>query len=698
VSLVRTPIGEILLRHEHLRPRELDRLLAEDRKQRLVSMLILRAEIELDDGTLALSEQSGYPGALERHLEQRDGSLVRGFPQALMRNFAVVPLTRTAAGALVVIARDPSPALADHLRRELGQPIELAITPAIFIERLLQRLAPGMPDAAELPVSGGLPPARHRKSISAIMNAPLVEPVSVAPPVEPPPIPVSLPTPVNEPVPAPVVSTMPMVELPPESAMLIQPAMTLELDDDDEPPEPAPEAAPVDERRPNRPTRPIPGSDLQPLLAERPSTEDGGTTIITNQPATEDPGVWASTRPTRPAITVPTMPDERPSPPVRATPNIIKRPPTPLPIAQPPIARVIVDDPEPAPSPAEAQVRPTYPKLEPPPPSSVFEAETLRPHKAHPVTAPKPVIPRVPKPPPAPPTPPEPEPPPVRARSTTDNWDDFEDSKVGLSVPPPDALDEMSEVGFAPPVEPIAAIQSIDSIEPPRPRPPSVPPEPPAAALRARPASTPPRPPSEPPVRSGTQPLSAITRPPAPPRLGTEPPRAETQPPDRPSQPALPPLPPRPPGTPPPIPRPGENIVRDIEKALSRATADRLLMKHVATRWSSLLLVNIADDRAKGARGHGGRLQAGVEAIDLEIATSSLLQAACDPSIEPPSGKDPLVDLLGGPTNPSSAPVVVEDRVVAVLAAGDAIAGVGPDELPSLARALAVAYQRFPLK
>ncbi|MBA2541260.1 MAG: hypothetical protein H0V17_16580, partial [Deltaproteobacteria bacterium] len=108
-----TPIGEILLRHEHLRPRELERALAEsDRKQRLVSMLILRAMIDGDDATLALSEQTGYPAALERHLEKRDVSLAKKFPMALMKSMAVVPLVRTAAGALVVIARDPTPALA----------------------------------------------------------------------------------------------------------------------------------------------------------------------------------------------------------------------------------------------------------------------------------------------------------------------------------------------------------------------------------------------------------------------------------------------------------------------------------------------------------------------------------------------------------------------------------------------------------
>ena len=85
MSSGRTPIGEILLRHEHLRRRELERILAEDRKQRLVSTLILRAEIDVDEATLALSEQSGYPGALERHLEQRDLQLAKEFPQARFR-------------------------------------------------------------------------------------------------------------------------------------------------------------------------------------------------------------------------------------------------------------------------------------------------------------------------------------------------------------------------------------------------------------------------------------------------------------------------------------------------------------------------------------------------------------------------------------------------------------------------------------
>lgn len=640
MSLSRAPIGEILIRHEHLRPRELERLLTEDRKHRLVSLLILRAEIEIDDATLALSEQSGYPAALERHLEQRDGALARTFPQGLMRNFGVVPLTRTAGGALVVVARDPSPALAEALRGELGTPIELAIAPAIFLERLIQRLAGGVPSALppELPAIDQPPPTRHRKSMSVIMNVPA------------------------EPAPIIVEPSMPMVELPTELIQPGQPAVGIKLElDDESPPEPP--------NRPNRPTRPIPGAELQPLL-ETPSLDD----IISNE---ETPAA-VSTRPTRPSVAVPVVPEDRPSAPHRKTPNIIKRPPTPLPIAPQPVARKITEDPEPPRNPADAQVRPTYPKLEPPPPS-VFDAETARPHK--------PAIKAPPPPPARPPTQPPPlpakaatPPPAPRPRTTTDNWDDFEDSKVGMGVPPADILDQMSSIGITPPVVVPPAEPVEELVEEVRPPPVAPPIRPPTAPGRiTQPIAV------IPPARAGTAPISGPQHPRAgsPPVGGPQHPRAG-------SAPVIPAIP----KMPPPIPKP--NIKREIETAMSRATADRLLMKHAATRWNALLLVNVVDDRAKGARGHGSRLQAGVESIDLAVASSSLIQAAVDPAAVPPDGKDPLFELLGAPASPSSAPVVVEDRVVAVLAAGDGIDGGNADELVQLAGALAVAYQRFP--
>ncbi len=612
MSLVRAPIGEILVRHEHLRPRELERLLTEDRKHRLASLLILRAEIEIDDATLALSEQSGYPGALERHLEQRDSSLARTFPQALMRNLGVVPLTKTAVGALVVVARDPSPALADMLSRELGTAIELAIAPAIFLERLIQRLAGGVPSALppELPPIDRAPPSLYRrKSVSSIIH--------------------TLP----DPAPIIVEPSMPMVELPTELIQPGQPAIgiKLELELDDAPPQERPS-------RPARPTRPIPGIELQPLLeVAQPRSLDE----LIEEP---DASPTVSTRPTRP-VTVPILPDDRPAAPHRATPNIIKRPATPLPVAPQPVARKVTEVPD-EPDLAVAQGRPTYPKLEPPAPSSVFDAETARPHKPvkpppRPPTAPPPIPQRPPTAPPAP----------ARARTTTDNWDDFEDSKVGMGVPPPDVLDQMSTIGITPPPVEVPPAEPVDVL---------------------------------PPVRV-TQPL--YPRASSAPGTGPQHPRAGSVPV------AIPPIPSLDRKLP-----PGANIVRDIEKALSRATADRLLMKHGATRWNSLLLVTIAADRAKGARGHGSRLQAGVESIDVAIASSTLIQTAVDPAAALPDGKDPLFELLGGPLHPSSAPVVVDDQVVAVLAAGDGIDDSNPDELKSLASALAVAYQRFPAK
>lgn len=133
-------IGEILLLREALDPWVLTQTIQGQpaSRQRLVSLLISRALIDPDDGTLALSEQQNYPGAMQRHLERRDLAVVDAIPAEVGRRWVVLPIGRSHRGALVVVARDPTPILAASLQHIAQTPIELAVTPAVQLERLIR--------------------------------------------------------------------------------------------------------------------------------------------------------------------------------------------------------------------------------------------------------------------------------------------------------------------------------------------------------------------------------------------------------------------------------------------------------------------------------------------------------------------------------------------------------------------------------
>src|SRR5687768_9690973 len=115
-------IGEHLLLRESIDPLVLSQTVREQHEigQRLVSTLIMRALIESDEGALALSEQTGFPAALQRHLERRDPTAIKLIPRALARTWVVVPIGRSQAGDLVVCARDPTPILAAALEHATG--------------------------------------------------------------------------------------------------------------------------------------------------------------------------------------------------------------------------------------------------------------------------------------------------------------------------------------------------------------------------------------------------------------------------------------------------------------------------------------------------------------------------------------------------------------------------------------------------
>jgi hypothetical protein len=146
-------VGEMLLLKERIDPWILTRTLKEQAatRQRLVSILVSRALLDLDEGATLLSEQLGYPAAMERHLERRDPSLITTIPAELGGRWVVLPLGRARTGALIVCARDPSPILQAALEHATRHSIVLAVTPALQLERLV-RAAYGLTAPAEEPL------------------------------------------------------------------------------------------------------------------------------------------------------------------------------------------------------------------------------------------------------------------------------------------------------------------------------------------------------------------------------------------------------------------------------------------------------------------------------------------------------------------------------------------------------------------
>src|SRR5690606_9609663 len=110
-----------------------------------------RAQLDPDDGALILSEQLGYPAALQRHLERRDPEVLGLLPPQLGSRWVVVPLARARTGAIVVVARDPTPILSAALEHAMRSSVVLAVTPSIQLERML-RAVYGVPGAPEDPL------------------------------------------------------------------------------------------------------------------------------------------------------------------------------------------------------------------------------------------------------------------------------------------------------------------------------------------------------------------------------------------------------------------------------------------------------------------------------------------------------------------------------------------------------------------
>jgi hypothetical protein len=142
-----TRIGEILLAHDWIDATSLARAIAEQRHtgKRLCSLLIAHALLDPDDAAQALGEQHDVAAIQQRHLENRDRSLVALLPNTLARAHFALPIGRNRDGAVIVCVRDPRPELHAALERAIGCTVILAVGPATQLEKLV--------DAAYEPVA-----------------------------------------------------------------------------------------------------------------------------------------------------------------------------------------------------------------------------------------------------------------------------------------------------------------------------------------------------------------------------------------------------------------------------------------------------------------------------------------------------------------------------------------------------------------
>lgn len=149
-------IGELLLLQERIDPWILTNTLKEQARtrQRLISLLISRAQLDPDDGALLLSEQLGYPAAMQRHLERRDSAFLPLIPPQLGSTWVVLPIGYARTGALIVVARDPTPILTAALEHIVRKSVILAVTPSVQLERIVRASygGAGTPEDEPLPI------------------------------------------------------------------------------------------------------------------------------------------------------------------------------------------------------------------------------------------------------------------------------------------------------------------------------------------------------------------------------------------------------------------------------------------------------------------------------------------------------------------------------------------------------------------
>lgn len=138
-------IGELLLLQERIDPWLLTNTLKDQpaTRQRLVSLLVTRAHLDPDDGAMLLSDQLGYPAAMQRHLERREARVLGLIPPQLGSAWVVLPIGYAKTGSLIVVARDPTPILTAALEHIVHGPVTLAVTPSAQLERLVRAVYGG---------------------------------------------------------------------------------------------------------------------------------------------------------------------------------------------------------------------------------------------------------------------------------------------------------------------------------------------------------------------------------------------------------------------------------------------------------------------------------------------------------------------------------------------------------------------------
>jgi len=133
-------VGQILVEQRWVEPAELMRALGEQRHtgKRICSLLIARGLLDPDHAARALSIQHNVPGALQRHLDNRDPALASLLPVAIARASFALPIGRTRNHELIVCVRDPRPELRGIIATAVGCPVVLAVAAASQLEPLLK--------------------------------------------------------------------------------------------------------------------------------------------------------------------------------------------------------------------------------------------------------------------------------------------------------------------------------------------------------------------------------------------------------------------------------------------------------------------------------------------------------------------------------------------------------------------------------
>ncbi len=118
-----------------------------------------------------------------------------------------------------------------------------------------------------------------------------------------------------------------------------------------------------------------------------------------------------------------------------------------------------------------------------------------------------------------------------------------------------------------------------------------------------------------------------------------------------------------------------DDTTHRLEGVDDRDAATDIALAHVASRFVASLFVVIRDGIAQGQRGHGAAAAA-VATFAVPVGSPSQIKIAVDTrrlAIELPAGpvQGMLSRVLGNPSTPTAAPILLGHRVVGVIAVGD---------------------------